>query len=94
MARISGNARSQRLFLPDAVDDWEGADNPVRFLDTFVDGLDLERASFERVQANRTRPRYDSADLLKPYLYGYLDRRVPRSAWRSRRLLLRTGNKR
>ncbi len=45
-------------FLPDAVDDWVGADNPVRFIEAFVDGLDLERAGFERVQPNRTgRPR-------------------------------------
>ncbi len=52
-----------------------GTDNPVRFIDAFVDGLDLEPAGFERVQANRTgRPGYDPADLLKLYLYGYLNR--------------------
>ena len=63
------------LLLPDAVDDWVGADNPVRSLDAFVDGLDLERAGFERLQANGTRRMgYDPADLLKLYLYGYLDR--------------------
>lgn len=50
MAHISGDDRSQQLLLPDAVDDWVGADNPVRFIDAFVDGLDLERAGFERVQ--------------------------------------------
>lgn len=75
MAHISGDDRSQQLLLPDAVDDWVSADNPVRFIDAFVDGLDLERAGFERVQANRTgRPGYDPADLLKLYLYGYLNR--------------------
>ena len=75
MTHISGDDRSQQLLLPDAVDDWVGADNPVRFIDAFVDGLDLERAGFERVQANRTgRPGYAPADLLKLYLYGYLNR--------------------
>ncbi len=44
-------------------------------LDAFVDGLHLERAGFERVQANRTgRPGYDPADLLKLHLYGYVSR--------------------
>ena len=63
------------LLLPDAVDDWVGANNPVRFIEAFVAGLDLQRAGFERVQPNRTgRPGYDPADLLKLYLYGYLNR--------------------
>ena len=75
MAHISGDDRSQQLLLPEAVDDWVGSGNTVRFIDAFVDGLDLERAGFERVQANRTgRPGYDPADLLKLYLYGYLNR--------------------
>jgi len=30
--------------LPEAVDDYVGADNPVRFIDAFVDGLDLAAA--------------------------------------------------
>ena len=46
MAHISGSERSQLLLLPEAVDDYVGADNPVRFIDAFVDGLDLEAAGF------------------------------------------------
>ena len=34
------------LLLPEVVDDYVGADNPVRFIDAFVDGLDLATASF------------------------------------------------
>jgi hypothetical protein len=41
MARISGFERSQRLLLPEAIDDDVGAGNPVRFIDAFVDGRDL-----------------------------------------------------
>lgn len=75
MAHIHGEDRSQLLLLPDAVDDYVGADNPVRFLDAFVEGLDLEAACFERVQPKETgRPGYDPADLLKLYIYGYLNR--------------------
>lgn len=75
MAHIEGVNRSQTLLLPEAVDDCVGADNPVRFVDAFVDELDLEKAGFERVQAKATgRPGYDPADLLKLYIYGYLNR--------------------
>ena len=75
MAHITGEDRSQLLLLPDAVDDYVGPDNPVRFIDAFVDGLDLEAAGFQRVRPNdKGRPGYDPADLLKLYIYGYLNR--------------------
>ena len=52
-----------------------GRDNPVRFIDAFVDGLDLAAAGFERAAPKATgRPGYDPADLLKLYIYGYLNR--------------------
>ena len=48
---------------------------PVRFIEAFVDGLDLATAGFIRVEPKRTgRPGYDPADLLKLYIYGYLNR--------------------
>ena len=75
MAHITGNNRSQLLLLPDAVDDYVGPDNPVRFIDAFVDSLDLEASGFQRVRPNDMgRPGYDPADLLKLYIYGYLNR--------------------
>ncbi|CUH40618.1 hypothetical protein JSE7799_03353 [Jannaschia seosinensis] len=75
MAHVSGDDRSQRLLLPDSVDDYVGPDNVVRFIDAFVDGLDLQAAGFGRVRAKTTgRPGYHPADLLKLYIYGYLNR--------------------
>jgi transposase len=75
MAHIPGTDRSQLLLLPESVDDYVGPDNPVRFIDAFVDGLDLAAAGFGRVEAKSTgRPGYDPADLLKLYIYGYLNR--------------------
>ena len=75
MAHISGTDRSQLLLLPESVDDYVGSDNPVRFIDAFVDSLDLAAAGFDRVQPKATgRPGYDPADLLKLYMYGYLNR--------------------
>ena len=54
MAHIPGHDRSQILLLPEAVDDYVGPDNPVRFLEAFVDGLDLQAAGFfsGRTQSN------------------------------------------
>ena len=54
MAHISGFDRSQVLLLPEAVDDYVGSDNSVRFIDAFIDGLDLVEAGFVRVQPKAT----------------------------------------
>ncbi len=75
MTYITGHDRSQLLLLPEAVDDYVGPENPVRFIDAFVDGLDLAAAGFGRVEPKVTgRPAYAPADLLKLYIYGYLNR--------------------
>jgi transposase len=75
MSHISGLDRSQLLFLPEAVDDYVGADNAVRFIDAFVAGLDLAAMGFARVTPKATgRPAYAPGDLLKLYIYGYLNR--------------------
>src|SRR5215468_11745996 len=74
MMHLSGHDRSQILLLPEVIDDYVGPDNPVRFIDAFVDGLDLAAASFSRVEPKVTgRPGYAPADLLKLYIYGYLN---------------------
>ena len=54
MTHISGFERSQLLLLPEAIDDYVDADNPVRFIDAFVDGLDLKAVGFWRVEAKAT----------------------------------------
>ena len=75
MRHIPGVDRSQVLLLREAVDDYVGLDNTVRFIDAFVDSLDLAAAGFERAAPKATgRPGYDPADLLKLYIYGYLNR--------------------
>ena len=54
------------------MDDYVGPDNPVRFIDAFVDQLDIAAAEFIRVTPKATgRPGYALADLLKLYIYGY-----------------------
>jgi transposase len=75
MTHILGHDRCQLLLLPEAVDDYVGADNPVRFIDAFVDGLDLAALGFIGTVPKATgRPGYAPADLLKLYIYGYLNR--------------------
>ncbi len=46
MTHILGHDRSQLLLLPEAVDDYVAADNPVRFIEAFVDGLDFAALGF------------------------------------------------
>src|SRR6202521_5265182 len=75
MAHITGHDRSQILLLPESLDDYIGPENPVRFIEAFVDGLDLAAAVCSRVPPKETgRPGYAPADLLKLYVYGYLNR--------------------
>jgi transposase len=62
MAHLSGYDRSQILLQPESVGDYVGADNPVRFVDAFVEKLDLATADFVGVEAKATgRPGYEPA---------------------------------
>src|SRR5437764_9879382 len=75
MTHLAGHDRSQSLLLPESLDDYVGPDNPVRFIDAFVNELDLAEAGFARVSPEVTgRPGYAPTDLLKLYIYGYLNR--------------------
>ena len=75
MSHIVGPDRTQTLLLPVSLDEYVGHDNPVRFIDAFVDGLDLTASGFARVAPKQTgRPGYAPSDLLKLYIYGYLNR--------------------
>ena len=74
MSYVQGEDRGQAALLPAAIEDYVVADAPVRVLDAFVDGLDVRGLGFGRsVPAVIGRPPYDPRDLLKLYLYGYLN---------------------
>jgi transposase len=71
---VEGDERRQRILLPDMLDEYVTEDNPVRFIDAFVDKLDLKKLGFKHSVPSETgRPSYDPADLLKLYIYGYLN---------------------
>jgi len=75
MSYIEGESREQRILFPELLDDYISEDNVVRFLDAFVDGLEMEELGFERsAPKDSGRPPYDPRDLLKLYIYGYLNR--------------------
>src|SRR5947209_2927116 len=74
MRYISGEDRGQVALLPAAIEDYVTTDAPVRVIDAFVNGLDVRGLGFGRsVPAVTGRPPYDPRDLLKLYLYGYLN---------------------
>lgn len=75
MGYIHGESREHVYLWPEAVDDYVGPENPVRFLDVFVEKLDLAQLGFTHATAADTgRPLYDPGDLLRLCLYGDLNR--------------------
>jgi transposase len=72
----TGMYREQPSFLPPRIEDYVGVDNPVRAIEAYVGTLDLEKLGFCQVGSDggAGQPPYDPADLLKLYLYGYLNR--------------------
>ena len=74
MGFIQGNHRQQSVLFPPCFDDYVGEDNPVRFIDAFVDKLEMENLGYLRPQPEKMgRPGYDPRVLLKLYIYGYLN---------------------
>ena len=71
----TGMDRGQVVLFPERLDDYIGEDNEIRAIDAFVDGLDLVKLGVERaVPASKGAPGYHPRDLLKLYVYGYLNR--------------------
>ena len=94
---VEGEDRGQATLLPERLDEYVAADNPVRVIDVFVDELDLQGLGFARAEpASTGRPSYHPGVLLKIYLYGYLNRiqssrRLEREAQRNIELMWLTG---
>jgi transposase len=65
MGYVQGIHRDQLTLFPEALDDYVTGDNPVRFLDAFVESLDLQKMGFQRIVSAETgRPPYHPGDLL------------------------------
>ena len=73
MAYIRGEAREQATMFPVTLDELIAEDHMCRVIEGFVRRLDVSRLGFVRGEPAETgRPGYDPRDLLKLYLYGYL----------------------
>ncbi|MBT3385952.1 MAG: IS1182 family transposase [Prolixibacteraceae bacterium] len=74
MKFIKGQNREQTYLFPVSLDSAVDANNEVRLIDIFVDRLTLEEFGFKVYFQENGRPAYHPADLLKLYIYGYLNR--------------------
>ena len=70
----TGCSREQSQLLPPSVDEYVADDHPVRVIDAFVEAQDLQALGFSKAMPAATgcKP-YSPGDLLKLYIYGYLN---------------------
>ena len=73
MKYIQKQNRSQTCLFPVTLDDAIGEDNEVRLIDVFVDSLALESYGFQVDHSENGRPAYHPGDLLKLFIYGYMN---------------------
>lgn len=82
--------RSQSSLFPPSLDDYVSPDNPVRAIDAYVNTLSLDGLGFQYTQPTQGsgQPPYHPGDLLKLYLYGYINhvrssRKLERETYRN-----------
>jgi len=74
MKFIAGTDRAQATLFPVTLEHSIDKDNEVRTIDLFVDSLPLPKYGFELERIENGRPAYHPSDLLKLYIYGYLNK--------------------
>lgn len=74
MKYIQGQNRTQTYLFPVSLDDSIDPENEVRLIDLFVSSLKLESYGFKLAFIENGRPAYRPEDLLKLFIYGYLNR--------------------
>jgi transposase len=90
---IKGQHRQQATLFPERIEDYVTEENPVRFIDAFVNKLNLFELGLASVEPKATgRPAYHPSTMLKLYIYGYLNkvqssRRLEREANRNLELM-------
>lgn len=93
MGFVRGDSRDQGALFPVSLDELVPEDHVCRVIDAFVGSLELTALGFSKARPAATgRPAYDPADLLKLYLYGYLQqvrssRRLERECQRNVELM-------
>jgi transposase len=96
---VEGLNRDQTLLFPETLEKYVNENNSVRFIDAFVNSLNLEKMGFTHTIPQETgRPSYNPKDLLKLYIYGYLNqvrtsRRLERECHRNIEVIWRAPRK-
>ena len=72
---VKGQDRDQLILFPGSIEEYIDEDDAVRVVDQFVDSLNLAELGFKHFEPKDLggRPAYDPYDLLKLFLYGYLN---------------------
>jgi len=75
MDYIQGKPRSQIVLIESSLEEKIEQDNPVRIIDAFVNSCNLKEFGFTHAKyAPEGRPPYHPGDLLKLFIYGYLNK--------------------
>lgn len=73
MQFIQGKNREQSILFPQSLDQIIAPDNEVRIIDLFAESINLEEFKFVTKTSKEGRPAYHPKDLLKLFVYGYLN---------------------
>lgn len=73
MQFIQGKQRSQSILFPESLDEIIEKDNEVRIIDLFVESINVADFKFVIKTTKEGRPAYHPKDLLKLFVYGYLN---------------------
>lgn len=73
MQFIQGKNRAQSVLFPENLDQIIDQENEVRIIDLFVESIKLEDFNFVFKTTTEGRPAYNPKDLLKLFVYGYLN---------------------
>ncbi len=73
MQFIQGKNREQSILFPESLDQIIEQDNEVRIIDPFVESINPEDFHFVIKTTKEGRPAYHPKDLLKLFVYGYLN---------------------
>ena len=73
MQFIEGKNRTQSILYPESLDQIIDQNNEVRMIDLFVDSINPQDFKFIMKTSMEGRPSYDPKDLLKLFVYGYLN---------------------
>lgn len=73
MQFIQGKNREQSILFPQTLDQMIAPANEVRIIDLFAESIHLEDFKFVTKTSREGRPAYHPKDLLKLFVYGYLN---------------------